>query len=85
MSKLSGHGDQTKRRMVRMGLHENLKTGLWFKCTVTATKLENIMINHTKKNVHVKRSTAKYQTMQNMYGILEIWELYAVSLQSNKN
>ena len=28
-----------------MVLNENLKTGLWPKCTSTAEKIENIMVN----------------------------------------
>ena len=35
--------------MAHVGLHKNLKTGLWPKCAKTVTKLENIMVNPQKE------------------------------------
>ena len=43
--------------MAHAGLHENLNTGLWSECEATATKLENIVVNSQKKNVHIRSST----------------------------
>ena len=41
--------------MAHVGLHENLKTGIWTECSATATKLENIMVNpHKEKFAHEK-------------------------------
>ena len=41
--------------MLLVGLHENLKTGLFSECAVTVTKPENIMANpHKEKCAHWK-------------------------------
>ena len=41
--------------MVHVGIHENLKTGLWPVCAATETKLENIMVNpHKEKYAYDK-------------------------------
>ena len=41
--------------MAHIGLHENLKNGIWPKCAATKTKLENIMVNpHEEKIAHKK-------------------------------
>ena len=41
--------------MAYVGLHENLKTGIWPKSAITATKLENIMVNpHKEKCAYEK-------------------------------
>ena len=51
--------------MAHVGLHENLKSGLWPKCAATSTKLEKLWSTHTKKNTHMRSSTEKFQTKQN--------------------
>ena len=37
--------------MARMGLNKNLNTGLCPKCAATTTKLENIMVNPTRRKM----------------------------------
>ena len=52
--------------MAHTRLNENSNTGQWPKCVSTATKLENIMVNPHEENAHMKSSTEKFQTVQNI-------------------
>ena len=46
---------QIHAMMAHVGLHENLKTGIWPKRAATTTKLENIMVDpHKEKCAHEK-------------------------------
>ena len=56
--------------MTQVGLHENLRTGIWPDCAATATKLENIMVNpHKNKCSH-----------ENFYGKILDYTIYLRTL-----
>ena len=61
--------------MEHVGIHENLKIGIWPKFTETATKLENMMVSPYEKNALMRSSAEKFQNTQR-----QKWELYAVSI-----
>ena len=42
---------QMRVMIYHTGLHGNIETGLWSKCTVTPTKPENIMLNPNKEKL----------------------------------
>ena len=53
-----------------VGIHENLKTGLWPECASTTTKLENIVVNpHEEKCAH-----------ENFYGKIPDYTKYSRTL-----
>ena len=51
--------------MMHLGMHENLKTGLWPECASTATKTENIMVNPHEEKCAQEKFYGKCQTTQN--------------------
>ena len=51
--------------MTHPGLHENLKTCLWTKCTATTTKLENVMVNTHKEKCAHEKLYGKFQNTKN--------------------
>ena len=57
--------------MTHVGLHENLRTGLWLKCAETATKLENIMVNPHEEECAYKKFCRKIPDYQKHSSICE--------------
>ena len=51
--------------MVKSRLHENLNTGLWYKYTVTTTKIENIMVNPHEEKLPTRSSMVRFQNTKN--------------------
>ena len=61
--------------MVHTVLHENIKTGLWFKWAASATKLENIMINPYKEKCTQEKFYDKipdYENYLRSFGEMEV-------------
>ena len=53
--------------MMYMGIHENLKNGLWTKCAANISKLKKISLwTLTEKNVTMTSSMERFQTTKNI-------------------
>ena len=64
--------------MAHMGLHDNIKTGIWTKFTSTDNKLENIMVNLRKETWAYEKLNTKISDYDKYLRLLDKWELWVV-------